>query len=251
MASREQIVGALDEYLDIDGMHDSSLNGLQIEGAAEIERVALAVDAAQATIDAAVAAACGMLIVHHGLFWGAQVALRGVMGRRVRAAFAGDLSLYAAHLPLDAHDEVGNNVLLARALGGSVDGKFGEYEGAPIGVLARLAEPVDIGGLAGRLAAAGCEEPLIWSFGTGEVARIAVVTGRGGFALAEAADAGADCFITGEPIQELYHAARDHGIHCLFGGHYATETFGVRAVGAWLADRFGVETVWIDHPTGL
>jgi dinuclear metal center YbgI/SA1388 family protein len=251
MASRDEIVSALDEYLDIDGMHDSSLNGLQIEGAAEIERVALAVDAAQATIDAAVAADCRMLIVHHGLFWGSQVALRGVMGRRVRAAFAGDLSLYAAHLPLDAHDEVGNNVLLAQALGGAVDGKFGEYEGAPIGVLARLAEPLDIGGLAGRLAAAGCEEPLIWSFGDGEVSRIALVTGRGGFALAEAAAAGADCFITGEPIQELYHAARDHGIHCLFGGHYATETFGVRAVGAWLAGKFGVETVWIDHPTGI
>lgn len=251
MASRNEIVTALDEYLDIGGMHDSSLNGLQIEGAEGIERVALAVDAAQATIDAAVAAGCQMLIVHHGLFWGPQVALAGVMGRRVRAAFDSGLSLYAAHLPLDAHDEVGNNVLLAQRLGGTVQGKFGEYEGADIGVLAVLDEPLDIGGLAGRLAAAGCEEPLIWSFGAGEVRRIAVVTGRGGFALAEAAAAGADCFITGEPIQELYHAARDHGIHCLFGGHYATETFGVRAVGEWLAGRFGVDTEWIDHPTGI
>jgi len=251
MASRDELVAALDEYLDIAALHDSSLNGLQVEGAGEIVRVALAVDAAQATIDAAIAADCQMLIVHHGLFWGPQVALTGVMGRRVRAAFAADLSLYAAHLPLDAHPEVGNNVLLARALGGVVDGAFGEYEGALIGALASLNEPVDIGGLAGRLAALGCEEPLIWSFGAGEVQRIAVVTGRGGFALTEAAGESADCFITGEPIQELYHAARDHGIHCLFGGHYATETFGVRAVGDWLAEKFGVETVWIEHPTGI
>lgn len=251
MASRDEIVTELDEYLDIDGITDSSLNGLQIEGADEVERVALAVDAAQATIDAAVDAGCQLLVVHHGLFWGPQVALTGVTGRRVRAAFDGGLSLYAAHLPLDAHAEVGNNALLARRLGGAVDGAFGEYEGADIGVLATLDEPLDIGGLAGRLAAAGCAEPLIWSFGNDEVRRIAVVTGRGGFALTEAAAAGADCFITGEPIQELYHAARDHGIHCLFGGHYATETFGVRAVGEWLAERFGVKTEWIDHPTGI
>jgi dinuclear metal center YbgI/SA1388 family protein len=251
MATRNEIVAALNEYLDIDGMKDAALNGLQLEGADRIERVALAVDAAQATIDAAIESGCQMLVVHHGLFWGSQVALTGVMGRRVRAAFDGGLSLYAAHLPLDAHQEVGNNVLLAQRLGGTVDGEFGEYEGADIGVLATLEAPIDIGGLAGRLAAAGCEEPLIWSFGAGEVRRIGVVTGRGGFALAEAAAAGADCFITGEPIQELYHAARDHGIHCLFGGHYATETFGVRAVGEWLAGRFGVETEWIDHPTGL
>lgn len=251
MASRDEIVAALDDYLDIRGFHDSSLNGLQIEGGATVGRVALAVDAAQATIDAAAAADCDMLIIHHGLFWGPQLALTGVAGRRVRAAFAADLSVYAAHLPLDAHGEVGNNVLLAQRLGGTVDGAFGEYEGAEIGVLASLPEAVDIGGLAGRLAAAGCDEPLIWSFGGEDVRRIAVVTGRGGFALEEAVAAGADCFITGEPIQELYHAARDRQMHCLFGGHYATETFGVRAVGEWLVDKFGVETVWIDHPTGI
>jgi len=251
MTLREEIVAALDDYLDIRGIHDSSLNGLQVEGAEGVERVALAVDAAQATIDAAAENECQMLIIHHGLFWGPQVALTGVTGRRVRAAFDAGLSVYAAHLPLDAHQEVGNNVLLAQRLGGVVDGTFGVYEGTEIGTLASLAEPTDIGGLAGRLAAAGCDESLIWSFGGDRINRIAVVTGRGGFALEAAVAAGAHCFITGEPIQELYHAARDHGIHCLFGGHYATEVFGVRAVGEWLAGKFGVDTVWIDHPTGI
>lgn len=251
MPLRDEVVRALDEYLDIGGMPDASLNGLQIEGGETIDRVAVAVDAAQATIDAAVAADCELLLVHHGLFWSAPVPLTGVMGRRVRAAFAGGLSLYAAHLPLDAHPEVGNNVLLAQRLGGEVDGTFGEYEGVEIGALATLAEPVDIGEVAGRLAAAGCEQPLVWSFGGDEVQRIGVVTGRGGSVLEQAVAASVDCFVTGEPVQELYHAARDHRIHCLFGGHYATETFGVRAVGDWLADRFAVQIEWIDHPTGI
>ncbi len=251
MAVRDDVVAALDEMLDIRSIADSCLNGLEIEGGANIEHVGLAVDAAQATIDAAAAAGCDMLVVHHGLFWGRPVAMTGINGRRVRACFAADMSLYAAHLPLDAHPEVGNNALLARLLGGRVDGRFAEFDGTEIGVLATLEEPVDIGGLAGRLAAAGCDEPLIWSFGDAEVSRIAVVTGRGGAALDAAVDAGADCFITGEPVQEAYHAARDHGIHCLFGGHYATETYGVRAVGEWLAEKFDVETTWIDHPAGI
>lgn len=246
MVTRAKITGALDEYLDINVIADASLNGLQVEGNEEVSRVALAVDAAQVTIAAAVDSGCQFLVVHHGLFWGQQVALTGIVGRRVRACFAADLSVYAAHLPLDVHAEVGNNALLAKRLGARVDGAFGD-----IGVLASLKEATDIGALAGRLAAAGCTEPLIWSFGDGEVSRIAVITGRGCSALDAAVDAGADCFVTGEPVQEAYHAARDHGIHCLFGGHYATETFGVRAVGDWLLEHFNVETVWIEHPTGI
>ncbi|MCH7825108.1 MAG: Nif3-like dinuclear metal center hexameric protein [Acidobacteria bacterium] len=246
MASRTDVVGALDEYLDIDAIADAALNGLQVEGKEEVVRVALAVDAAQVTIESAVDSDCQLLVVHHGLFWGPQVPLSGVVGRRVRACFVADLSVYAAHLPLDAHAEVGNNVLLAERLGARVDGAF-----ADIGALASFEEAIEVGALAGRLAAAGCDEPLIWSFGGEKIRRIAVVTGRGCSALDDAVDAGADCFVTGEPVQEAYHAARDHGIHCLFGGHYATETFGVRALGDWLVQEFDVEAVWIDHPTGI
>lgn len=246
MATRTEITAALDEYLDIGMVADSSLNGLQVEGAEEVSRAALAVDASQATIEAAVDADCQFLFVHHGLFWGQQVSLTGVVGQRVRTCFADDLSVYAAHLPLDVHAEVGNNVLLAKRLGARIDGTFGK-----IGVLASFEEATDIGSVAGRLAGAGCAEPLIWSFGDGEVGRIAVITGRGCSELDAAVDAGADCFVTGEPVHEAYHAARDHGIHCLFGGHYATETFGVRAIGDWLAEQFNIETAWIEHPTGI
>lgn len=251
MASRDEIVADLDELLDISSIEDASLNGLQVEGVDEITKVGLSVDAAQGTIDAAVDAGCQLLIVHHGLFWGPQAPLTGVMGKRVGACFAAGMSVYAAHLPLDAHPEVGNNVLLTQALGATVEGTFGLYNGLEIGVLAKLNPPADPGGLAGRLAALGCEEPLIWSFGPEEIRTLAVVTGRGNSVLGDAIAAGADCFISGEPIHEAYHQARDGGIHCIYGGHYATETIGVKALGERLVDKFGVETVWIDHPTGI
>jgi dinuclear metal center YbgI/SA1388 family protein len=251
MANRDEIVADLDELLDISSIEDSSLNGLQVEGVDEVLKVGLSVDAAQGTIDAAVENGCQLLIVHHGLFWGPQVALTGMTGRRVRACFDAGMSVYAAHLPLDAHPEVGNNVLLAQALGGTVESTFGMYNNLEIGVLAKLDPPADPGGIAGRLAALGCEEPLIWSFGPDEIRTLAVVTGRGNSVLEDAVAAGADCFVSGEPIHEAYHQARDHGIHCIYGGHYATEVFGVRALGERLVEMFGVETVWIDHPTGI
>lgn len=247
----EQIVAYLDERLDIEGVEDASLNGLQVEAAKRVERVALAVDAAQVTIDAAIEREAQLLVVHHGLLWGGPRPLRGAMGDRVGACFRGGLSVYAAHLPLDLHRELGNNTLLARKLGAEPDGSFGNYGGADIGVLAGLDGPVALAELAGRLAAAGCDEQILWAFGPDPLSRIAVLTGAGCSALDEAVAAGAECFITGEPRQSAYHDAREAGISCLFAGHYATETFGVRAVGAELVRRFQVETVWIDHPTGV
>jgi len=248
---REVLVAALNQYLDLGAVVDESLNGLQVEGAASIERIAVAVDAAEATITAATSAGCQLLLVHHGLFWGEPVRLVGPMATRVRACFRSDLSVYAAHLPLDRHPEVGNNVVLATKLGGTVEAPFGEYGGASLGVLARLDAPCDVGALAGRLAALGCEEPLIWAFGRETISKVAVVSGAACFLLEAAAAAGADCFVTGEPRHSQYHLAREIGIHSVFGGHYVTETVGVRALGDWIAERYDIEVVWIDHPTGI
>ena len=248
---RDDLVAALDQYLDLRAVVDESLNGLQVEGAASIERIALAVDAAEATIAAAIEADCQLLLVHHGLFWDAPVRLVGPMAARVRACFRSDLSVYAAHLPLDRHAEVGNNAVLAAKLGGKVEAPFGEYGGASLGFLASLEVPVDVGAIAGRLAALGCEDPLIWSFGPETISKLAVVSGAACFLMEEAAAAGADCFVTGEPRHSQYHLAREIGIHCVFGGHYVTETLGVRALGEGLAVRYDIEVVWIDHPTGI
>ncbi|MFQ5743232.1 MAG: Nif3-like dinuclear metal center hexameric protein [Acidobacteriota bacterium] len=248
---REELVASLNQYLDLDAVEDASLNGLQLEGASRIEHLAVAVDAAQATIEGAIDAGCQFLLVHHGLFWGTPAPLAGPLASRVRACFAAEMSVYAAHLPLDRHPEVGNNVLLAKALGGSVTGEFGRVGGVALGALAQLDEPCEIGALAGRLAAAGCREPLLWSFGPPAIERLAVVTGAGCSLLEEAVAMAADCFVTGEPRHSAFHIARERHIHCLFGGHYATETFGVRALGAWLGQRYDLEVNWIDHPTGV
>lgn len=250
-AALSDIVAYLDERLDIDGVEDTSLNGLQLQGAGEVARVALAVDAALATIEAAVAQEADLLLVHHGLFWGPPRALRDALGARVGACFRAGLSVYAAHLPLDLHPELGNNALLARELGAEPESGFARIGGVDVGVIATLEEPLPLAELAGRLAAIGCDEQILWAFGSDPVRSVAVLTGSGCSALDEAIAAGADCFITGEPRQSAYHDAREAHINCLFAGHYATETFGVRAVGEELARCFQVDCVWIDHPTGV
>lgn len=246
-----EIVSFLDEWLAIGAVDDASLNGLQVQAGDTVGTVALAVDAAQATIDAAIARGAELLIVHHGLLWAEVGPLTGALGGRVGGCFRGGLSVYAAHLPLDLHSEVGNNALLTRALGAEPDGAFARIGGALVGTTATLDPPRPLAELAGALAAAGCDDQKMWAFGPDPVRRLAVLTGSGCSALAEAVAAGADCFVTGEPRHAAYHEAREAGISCLFAGHYATETFGVRAVGQRLAGQFGVTTAWIEHPTGV
>ncbi len=247
----QELVAFLDAWLDVAGVPDASRNGLQVEASAEVARVAVAVDAAEATIAAAVRAQCELLFVHHGLLFGEIGPLTGPLARSLGACFRAGLSVYAAHLPLDRHPEVGNNHLLLRALGAERDGEFGAVGGVPIGALGTLPEPRPLARVAGMLAAAGADEQILWAFGPDPVRRLAVVTGSGCSLLGEAVAAGADCLVTGEPRHSAYHAARESGINCLFGGHYATETFGVRAVGERLRERFGLEVRWIDHPTGV
>lgn len=249
--SLHDVVKFLDQYLDIHAVKDASLNGLQLEAATTVNRVGVAVDAAAATIGAAIDAQCDLLLVHHGLLFGGPQRLTGALGRNLAACFDAGLSVYAAHLPLDIHAEVGNNVLLAAALGAQPSGSFGAHDGSDLGVLATLPQPTPLAELAGTLAAAGCDQQVMWAFGSDPLRRLAILTGSGCFALQEAIAAGAGCFITGEPRQSAYHQAREGNINCLFGGHYATEVFGVRAVGERLASHFGLPCTWIDHPTGV
>lgn len=245
------IAAFLDDYLEIDAVPDSSLNGLQVEASEQVERVAVAVDAAAETIALAAAADCQLMIVHHGLFWGDRQPLNGRLGARVGQCYRSGVSIYAAHLPLDLHPEVGNNALLAGALLAKPESRFGEYHGVQIGTLAHLPEPVPLATLATRLAAAGCDDQVVWAFGTDAVRRIALITGSGCGVLDEAIALGADCFITGEPRHSAYHDAREAGLNCIFAGHYATETFGVRALGDLVAARFAIDEHWIDLPTGI
>jgi len=234
---------------------DASANGLQVgDGAGEVERAAFAVDAARATIDAAADADADVLCVHHGLVWGGLERVTGRSFDLVSRLVAADLDLYVAHLPLDAHPELGNAAGVADALDLADRTPFGELGPETVGLRGRVADgPVDIEALSERLAA-GLEpaDPPVrtLAFGPAEVATVGVVTGSGADWLEAAADAGLDALVTGEGKQSLYHRAREAGVTVLLGGHYATETFGVRSLQA-LAESWGVETTFVDWPTGF
>ena len=245
-----QISHHLDGLLDIHSIKDypKALNGLQVENTGEIRKVGLAVDACRATIDMAEAAGCQMLFVHHGLFWGGLQPVRGPFFDKLSALIRANMALYSAHLPLDVHPLLGNNRALAEGIGLEKCEGFGDYEGQLIGLRGRLArQPAEQ--LAQRL-----EQHLgspVKMIGAGEVETVGLVTGGAGGFLHQAIEAGLDAYITGEGASHLYHEATEGGCVLFLAGHYATETGGVRAVGRHLEQQFGLETVFLDYPTGL
>ncbi len=246
----DDLVAWLDESLAIRDFKDPSLNGLQIEGREEVGHVALAVDACLVTIREAVEAGADLLLVHHGLFWGREQAIRGPHGRRVRAAVRGDLSVYAAHLPLDAHAEVGNNAELCRILGIDEPEPFGTYRGQTIGFKGRV-QSQSIEQLTRALSEALCANVSTLSLGPKLVQRVGVVSGGGADCLVEAREHGLDALITGEASHQHFFDAEEGGVHLLLGGHYVTETLGVLALGQRLSLELGVRCSFIDHPTGM
>jgi dinuclear metal center YbgI/SA1388 family protein len=241
----------LDAYLRIGEVPDYSgaLNGLQVEGTRPVRRVAAAVDAAQATVDAAVAGGADLLLVHHGLFWDGNVPVTGRRYRRLRPLLEAGVAVYGAHLPLDVHPEVGNNAVLARALGIEPRGTFGDYKGWPLGVWGEL--EIRREALAARLDETLGGRVKVVPGGPERVRRVGVVTGGAGSMTAAAAQAGLDAFITGEGAHHNFFDAEEGGINLFLGGHYATEVWGVRALARHLEERFGLEWFFIDHPTGL
>jgi dinuclear metal center YbgI/SA1388 family protein len=252
MIDAAEIVGWWDRYLKLDEIEDypGALNGLQVEATRPVRRIGAATDACQATIDLATSEGCELLLVHHGLFWGGVGPLTGATFRRVSTLIRAGTGLYSAHLPLDVHVEVGNNVLLAEALGLAVEDRFGSYGSLDgIGVLVRPKRSRD--DLRDLISGACGEAVTLIPGGPDRVDTLAIVTGGAGSMIADAVAAGADAFLTGEGDHHTYHEAMELGINVLYAGHYATETFGVRALGASTARRFGVEFRFFDVPTGL
>ena len=247
----QEVRSYLDSYLRIGAIPDSdrALNGLQVENSGAISKIAAAVDACQFSIDRSVEAQCDLLIVHHGLFWSGPEPLTGRHGRRVRSLVRGDLALYSAHLPLDCHPVVGNNPLLARALGLTDCVPFGDYRGFPIGIVGRLDSPLDA--LVERIREVVGGQPLAIAAGPRRASRVAVVSGAGSDLLSEARDAGVDTFVTGEGPHHTFFNAEEWGLNLIYAGHYATETLGVQALAAHLSERFNLSWTFVDHPTGL
>ncbi len=247
----DEITSYLDGFLRVSEVRDSpnALNGLQVTNDGHVERFAVAVDACQATIDAAAEHGADLLIVHHGLFWGGLEPVTGRHGRRLRTLIRHGIALYSAHLPLDVHPDVGNNAVLARRLGVSGPEPFGEYEGQAIGVVGSLHVARDA--LAALVTAVLGVTPKVIAVGPDTVRRIGIVTGGGGDLIKQAANAGVDTYVTGEGKHHTYFDAEEFGVNVIYAGHYATETVGVKALADHVADRFHLSWDFLDHPTGL
>ncbi len=246
-----ELVAYLDGYLRIREVPDwrDARNGLQVENAGEVTRVAAAVDACQAVVEEAARTAADLLLVHHGLYWSETRPATGRAYRKLAAIVRGNLAVYSAHLPLDLHPEVGNNVELARLLGVPVEGWFGEHEGTPIGVFGPLESPREA--LGDRLRAVLGPAPRLLAHGPATTSRVGIITGSAGSMTTHAAAAGCDTFVTGEGQHWTYFEAEELGVNVFFAGHYATETLGVKALAAHLERRFGLPWCFLDHPTGL
>jgi len=249
VADRDELIAYLDDLLDSPAFDDYGPNGLQVPGAQEVRKVASGVSAHRDLFARAAQAGAQMVLCHHGIIWGSRPqAVTPAMRTRLEALFSADMSLAAYHLPLDAHPEHGNNALICEALGFEATGRFAEAKGRPIGFTARSREGVPFGQLHKRCAAAFGQEPFAWASGPETVHTLGVVSGGGDFAFGEAIGLGLDAFVTGEPSEPAMADSREAGVHFVAGGHYATETLGVRRLGELLADRFGVEHEFLSIP---
>ena len=250
----DELDALLQELLDLESYRDldKSLNGLQVERSKrEINRIAFAVDASMESFRRAVSEGADMLFVHHGLFWGSPVALKDALYLRIRFLMENDLALYAVHLPLDAHPELGNNAVMARCLKLQGIEPFGDYRGAKIGCKGRLSRPqslerIEMTLLGGRDASLGR-----LPFGPDEIRSIGIVSGGDPGAVHQAIEEELDLFITGDCSHTIYHDALEAGINVLFGGHYRTEIWGISEVSRYLRQKQRLDTVVIDVPTGL
>lgn len=257
MPNLAQLARFLDDTLDVARIPDypNAVNGVQLESVGDIAHVATAVDFSSETVTGAVDAGARMLIVHHGMFWGGVQAVTGHRHKRLWTLITHDVAVYAAHLPLDVHPTLGNNVLLARRLGLEPTAGFGRYQTIEVGVSGEASLPTRvIAERAGDLAAEFRGTLVTTPFDSDRVTRrwgICTGAGADSASLREAAQRGLDTLIVGEGPHHTAIEARELGIVVLYAGHYATETLGVRAVGELLARQFGVATTFVDVPSGL
>lgn len=248
----DELVSYLDGLLGKTDWTDypNAFNGLQVENSGSVSRVAVAVDACEKVIEQAVNGGANLLVVHHGMFWGGSAPVTGVMHRKLSKAIHADLAIYSAHLPLDAHPVYGNNALLCDALKLSSDRRpFLKTKDRFLGF--QVDEALSRDELRKRLETAVGGGVHLAPGGPDICRRIGVVTGGAGGEIFKAAAEGVDTFITGEGPHWSFTAAEEIGVNLFYAGHYATETFGVKALGAHLEKEFGLPSTFIDHPTGL
>lgn len=244
MARRDDILAYADELLDVRSFPDYGPMGMQVVGAEEVTKVVCGVSASLELFERAAAAGAQLVLVHHGLLWESEPrTIDARMKRRLKTLFDADLTLAAYHLALDAHPEIGNNVLLARELGVEVERPFAE-----IGVGGSLREPATAEELAARVRERLGREPLVFPYGPEPVLRVAIVSGGAASRLPAAAAEGYDLYLTGEPSEPAMMTARELGVHFVAAGHYATERLGVQALASRIAERFHLEWEFVELP---
>jgi len=241
---RAELQRYLDNLLEVGRFRDYSPNGLQVEGRAEIRRIVCGVTASQALLDAALARDADAVLVHHGYFWrGEDACVTGLRRKRLGTLLGSDINLFAYHLPLDAHPELGNNAQLGRLMGWTPEGRFGEQD---IGWIGQLAQPTPAELLVRQFAARLGREPLLLGEPARAVKRIAWCTGGAQGYFEQAIACGVECFVSGEASEQTTHLARESGVVYLAVGHHASERYGVQALGAHLAERWGLEVDFVD-----
>ena len=241
---REELTRYLDDLLDSARFRDYCPNGLQVEGCNDVQRVVAGVTASQSLVDAAIARGADTLLVHHGWFWrGEDGRITGFRKARLQALLKHDINLIGYHLPLDAHAEFGNNAQLARRMGWAVEGRFGEQD---IGWHGHSAEPTTLVELTRKISVELRREPLVIGDEKRLVQRIAWCSGGAQSLFEQAVDRGVDVYVTGEISEQNVHLARESGVAYIAAGHHATERYGVQALAAHLAGRFGLECEFVD-----
>jgi dinuclear metal center YbgI/SA1388 family protein len=234
----------LEDFLQVPDFRDYCPNGLQVEGRGEVHCIISGVTASSALIEAAVAEGADALLVHHGYFWrGEDGRITGMRRRRIAALLRHDLNLFAYHLPLDVHPEVGNNAQLALRFGMTPSGRFGEQD---IGVHGSLQDEITLAGLGERIERETARRPLLIGDPGRPLRRIAWCTGGAQGLFEQAIALGVDAYISGEISEQTVHAARESGVAYIAAGHHATERYGVQALGDHLAQRFGLSHRFID-----
>ena len=249
-AATSEILAELDRLLEPERFEDYCVNGLQVPGPAQVQTIATGVSAHAELFELAAQEQAELLLVHHGLFWGSGVtSVDAILKRRLQLLFDADIALAAYHLPLDAHPQLGNNALLARALGAGELTPFALHRGQSIGFIASLpGDGIAAAELFARVHEVTDREPLVFDAGPPRVRRLAIVSGAGSDYTFDAAAAGADALLTGEPAERSMAQAREAGVHLIAAGHHATETFGVKRLGEHLAERFELRHVFLDVP---
>jgi dinuclear metal center YbgI/SA1388 family protein len=236
---------------------DISMNGIQVSAGGgesssiDVAKIAFAVDACMETFERAAEQGAGMLFVHHGIFWGSPVQVSGTHFRRLKYLLDNNLVLYAAHLPLDLHPQFGNNAGICSSLGIEAPEPFGEYHGIKIGFKGRLPEACSLDEVLDKLGLTAGRALSVLPFGPKGIQNIAVVSGGGANDVYQAIEEDADLYITGDASHQIYHSCLENRINLICGGHYHTETWGVRLLSERASSDLGIETVFIDVPTGL